>query len=301
MSVRDDQTQLVTIRLPTDNGSVKRSDDTYMPAPDEIDRDRIRSPSVEDDDADYELEPPDPEVIAAEERRAREAVEATRMTIDIDEIYRESDRRPGGEILDDWARNFRIGFRFQVKHLLIATAVVAIALALWRLELFGTALVLGLMLSVGGIYLYVLWQEKKQQQEAERRRREMYERNRAYHERLNRAPGRSGTADESTLDLEVAESIEVDRQPPGRPSFRFKFSLWELFVAMTVAAVVLGLVSILGGPANTATMLGFLALIGLVVHAIGFEPPEIVVLGWWLILVLYVLLSIVAVVRDGLA
>ena len=32
-------------------------------------------------------------MIAAEERRAREAVEATQMTIDIDEIYREADRR----------------------------------------------------------------------------------------------------------------------------------------------------------------------------------------------------------------
>jgi hypothetical protein len=273
---------------------------THMPAPDEIDRNRVRSPSVEDEDADYELEPPDPEVIAAEERRAREAVEATRASIDIDEIYRESDRRQGGEILDDWARNLRAGFRFQVKHLLIATAVLAIALALWRLQLFGTALVIGLMLSVAGAYLYVLWQEKKQQQEAERRREEMYSRNRMYHANRNRTAGGDRARIEAEMD--ARDSMAAGNEDRlARPTFRFRFSMWELLVAMTASALVLGLVSVLGGPANTATMLGFLALIGLVAHAMGFEPPDIIVLAWWLILVLYVLLSIVAVVRDGLA
>jgi hypothetical protein len=253
---------------------------------------------VEDEDADYELEPPDPDVIAAEERRAREAVEGSRMSIDIDEIYRESDRRQGNEILDDWARNFRAGFRFQVKHLLIATAVLAIALALWRLQLFGTALVIGFMLSVAGVYLYVLWQEKKQQQEAARRRTEMYARNRAYHERVNRTASHVSAGAESEIAVPTDAGTHY---PHTRATFRFRFSLWELLAAMTAAAFILGLVSILGGPANTATLLGFLALTGLVIHAIGFEPPEIVVLGWWLILVLYVLLSIVAAVWSGFA
>jgi hypothetical protein len=248
----------------------------------------MRTPD-DDEDAEYELEPPDAEVIAAEERRAREAVEATQMTIDIDEIYREADHQRGREILDDWYRGFR-GFRFQTKHLLIATAVLAIVLTLWRLALFGTALVILLMLSVGGAYLYVSWQERKQQQEAERRRQEMYARNRAYHEKLNRTP----RADEAAADEEAPTT-------PARPAFRFHFSLRQLLVAMTVAGVVFGVVSILGGPANTATILGFTALVGLVIHALGFEPPEFIVLGWWMILVLYVLLSIVAVVWNAFA
>jgi hypothetical protein len=37
------------------------------------------------------------------------------------------------------------------------------------------------------------------------------------------------------------------------------------------------------------------------VHALGFEPPEIFVLGWWLILVLYVLLSLFAALLSGFA
>ena len=64
-----------------------------MPSPDDIDRDRIYTADVEDDDAELELEPPDAEVLAAEERRAQEAIDATMMSVDIDEIYRDADRR----------------------------------------------------------------------------------------------------------------------------------------------------------------------------------------------------------------
>ena len=70
---------------------------------------------------------------------------------------------------------------------------------------------------------------------------------------------------------------------------------------MTMAGVIFGVVSVLGGPANTATILGFTALVGLVIHALGFEPPQFIVLGWWMILVLYVLLSIVTVVWSSFA
>jgi hypothetical protein len=273
-----------------------------MPKPDKKNRDRLSSLD-EEDDAEYELEPPDADVIAAEERRAREAVDATRVAIDIDEIYREADRDRGGEILDNWIRDFRNGFRFQTKHLLIATAVLAIVLTLWRLELFGTALVILLMLSIAGVYLYVLWQEGKQQQEADRRRQEMYARNRAYHDKL------SSAAQPGEGELEVANEPTGDRagdkaqtaRSTAAQAFRFHFSLWQLLVAMAVAGIVFGAVSILGGPAKTATILGMMAFIGLVVHALGFEPPQLVVLGWWLVLVLYVVLSIVAVVWSGFA
>ena len=50
-----------------------------------------------------------------------------------------------------------------------------------------------------------------------------------------------------------------------------------------------------------ATMLGFVALFGLVIHALGVEPPDVVVLGWWMILVLYVLLSIAVAVWSSFA
>ena len=101
--------------------------------------------------------------------------------------------------------------------------MLAIVLTLWRLEMFGDALVILLMLSVGGVYLYVTWQEKKQQQEAERRRQEMYARNRAYHEKLNR----TARPDEASSSETGGDSrgLQEDIAAANRPAFRFHFSL----------------------------------------------------------------------------
>jgi hypothetical protein len=254
------------------------------------------------DDSEYELEPPDAEVLAAEERRAQEAVEATRRSIDIDEIYREESRDRGSEILQEWVRNFK--FRFQVKHLLIGTAMLAIALTLWKWQKLGTSLVILVMLSIAGLYLYLQWQEKKHRAEADRRRREMYARRRARVENLgSAAQDVNETNEEPTLAPPVLpnETVQVWQESIAKEKFRVQFSLREMMAAITAAALILGLVHSLGGAANTATLLGFVALIGLVIHALGFEPPQIIVLGWWLILVLYVLLSIVAAVWSGFA
>jgi hypothetical protein len=256
-----------------------------------------------DDDAEYELEPPDADVLAAEERRAKAAIEATRRSIDIDEIYREDSRDRGAELLQEWTRNLK--FRFQVKHLLIGTAVLAIALTLWRWGILGTTLVILMMLSIAGLYLYLQWQEKKQRDEADQRRREMYARRRA--PVVNRPFTEVGDGDDILAEPVPApaelpnETDEVWQESMAQEKFRIHFSLREMLLAMTAAAVMLCLIRILGGPANTATLLGFIALVGLVVHALGFDPPEIVILGWWLILVLYVLLSIVAAMWTGFA
>ncbi len=256
-----------------------------------------------DDDSDYELEPPDADVLAAQERRTKEAIEATRTSIDIEEIYREESRDRGGEILQEWTRN--LSFRFQVKHLLIGTALLAIGLTLWRWGILGTTLVILTMLSIAGVYLYLQWQEKKQRDEAERRRHEMYARRRANLENRGGAAADDGT--ETKLEPIAPppalpnETDEVWQQSMAQEKFRIRFSLREMMLAITAAAVILGLVQALGGADKAATLLGFVALVGLVIHALGFEPPETVVLGWWLILVLYVLLSIVAAMWSGFA
>ncbi len=70
---------------------------------------------------------------------------------------------------------------------------------------------------------------------------------------------------------------------------------------MTAAAVVFGMVRLLGGPAATASVLGIVALFGMVVYACGYEPPQNMVLGWWLILVMYVLVSIFSAVWSAFA
>jgi hypothetical protein len=271
---------------------------------DDPNRDKTTSSTSDDwdDDADYELEPPDADVLAAEQRRGKEALEATLTSIDIEEIYREESRDRGGEILQEWTRNLK--FRFQVKHLLIGTALLAIGLTLWRWGILGTTLVILTMLSIAGLYLYLQWQEKKQRDEAERRRREMYARRRAHAEnRGDPAAEAAETTPEPTAPPPPLpnETDEVWQASMAQEKFRIHFSLREMMLAITAAAVILGLMHTLGGAANTATLLGFIALVGLVIHALGFEPPEIVVLGWWLILVMYVVLSIVAAMWSGLA
>ena len=58
-----------------------------------------------------------------------------------------------------------------------------------------------------------------------------------------------------------------------------------------MAAVILGFASILGFN-NAALVIGLVALIGLVIQAFGVEMSPLVVLGWWMLLVLYILISI---------
>src|SRR5215212_8409186 len=99
---------------------------------DDRERDKFYTPSDPTvDEGEYELEPLDPTLVSAEKRHAEHVAEQVRASIDIDEVYREAERNRGTEILENWARNFR--YRFHIKHLLIATAVVVIALALSKL------------------------------------------------------------------------------------------------------------------------------------------------------------------------
>src|SRR4051812_44238277 len=173
-----------------------------------------------DDDAELELEPPDETI---EERQKQLALNAIRARIDIDEIYRDADRDRGGEILENWIRNFR--FQFQLKHLLIATAVLAIILTLIKLELFWTTLIVGVMLSVGGLYAYLHWEEKKHEIEADRKRQALYARRRAQMAANMGAPLAEGM--ESTLEEVPQPPNAVDeiwQEAAKEQAFHFQFS-----------------------------------------------------------------------------
>jgi Flp pilus assembly protein TadB len=269
-----------------------------MPAPDEIDRDKFYTPEADDDGEEYELEGPDPEVLAAEQRRRSEELAAVERSIDIDEIYRDEEHSRSSEILHEWVRQFRGGMRFQVKHLLVATAVVAIALTLWRLGRLFDTLVIGVMFGIIGVYLYLQWKEKQHQDEAAARRREIYARRRA----AQHAAGVGTTAQPVAQPLPPPPADDLDRiweKASQEQGFRFQFSLAQLMLTMMGAAVALGVVSILGLE-NASTVLGLVALVGLVAHAVGFQPPPILALGWWLLLVFYVLLSFVAIIWGAM-
>ncbi len=271
---------------------------------DERERDKFYSePANVADDDEYELESPDASVVSAETRHAQEIAESANAAIDLDDIYREAERQHGGEILEQWIRDFR--FHFQVKHLLMATAVLAIALTLSKFGLLWMTLIILLMLSIAVLYGYVRWEERKHEAEVDRKRRELYARRReqfgargaapAGDERVQASATTRAAAPPASNEVDEMWQAAIEREP-----FRFRFSLSELIIAMTAAAVILGMIRILGGAAPTATILGFVALFGLVAHAMGFEAPQSVILGWWFILVLYVLLSIFAAVWSSL-
>jgi hypothetical protein len=257
-------------------------------------------PSPPSDDDEYELEEPDP---AVEEARRQAVLQSLEHTIDINEVYREAERDRAGEILNDWVRNFR--FQYRVKHLLMATAVVAIALALAKLQLFWTALIVLIMLSVAGLYFYLSWEDSKHQAEAERKREELYAKRRAKlgAQTAGHVVGSPVTEPARAIDAAPPAQNETDRiweESSDKEAFRFQFSLRELILAMTAVAIVLGTMHWLGGPAVTATVLGTVALVGLVVFALGYEPPHIVVFGWWFTLALYVVVILIAAVWVGM-
>ncbi len=256
----------------------------------DLDRDKFSASDAEDDDsAEYEVEPPDPEVLANERRRAEEVIAESRQAIDIDAIYRDLEDHRGEDFLGEWTRDFR--FRFRVKHLLIATAVLSVALTLFKLGVLKHALLLLILVTIAGVYLVVEWQEKRRRNEADRRREEIYARVKGTRPANPPQPTSAPPVPDETdpSDVRAAEHGQ----------FRPRFSLRQLLIAMTIAAAILGFVSFMGGPHEAAMMLGVIALAGLVIQAVGYDPPEIVVLGWWLLLVLYIFLSIVASVWSG--
>ena len=261
---------------------------------DQRDREKFYSePEKASDDEEYELEPLD---TVAEENRRKAARDSVDPTIDIDEIYRESDRSRSDEILENWVANFQ--YRYRHEHVLIATAVLAIAAALATLQLLWTAIILLVMASVFGLYSYLQWEESKQQAEADRKREILYARRRA--KLAARATGHAVGTPEIPSDpaTEDAEQLADDEQPldeaPAKRAFQFQFSLRDLIITFSIAAVVLGVIQLAGGAAFTATVFGTIALLGLILFATSVELPQIVLLGWWLTLLLYVATTIIA-------
>lgn len=263
---------------------------------DERERDKFYSPPEPPaDDDEYELEPLDPEIVAAEERHAKDVAEHVKDSIDIDDVYREAERSRGTEIVENWVRNFR--YRFHIKHVLFATAVLAFAIAAAKLSYLVPMVAILVMGSIAGLYFYLNWQDRKQQAEAYAKREELYAKRRA---RLH-AKGTRPASAEPMPPIELTARPVLS--PPDKAAdmweeeiapepFRISFSLRSLMIAMTIAAVALGMIGYFGGPGPTATILGSIALIGLIVQALGFAPPQSLILCWWFILVLYVLFSI---------
>jgi hypothetical protein len=137
----------------------------------------------------------------------------------------------------------------------------------------------------------VLRKEHNERVERERRRQEIEARIAASR---RTAQGESIESGVRMAGLEPAD----DEWEPEKPALTFSFSLKQLFWAFTVVAFIMGL-AYLVGPENASWMLGAIAVLGLAIHVMGFELPGIIVFGWWVLLVVYVIMSLFAIFVSG--
>jgi hypothetical protein len=152
---------------------------------DEFDRQtfyRGQDPEADDED-EYELEPPDEEIIAGAKRRADEAVAEASKTVDLNELYRDHDDTAIND-LQDYLKDFK--FQFGVKHLLMAMTALAVMFVLGRFVFgYGALLVILTFLALAGAYGWITWKEKIRYQEWEAKRDEMYRRHKERDEKNN--------------------------------------------------------------------------------------------------------------------
>jgi membrane protein implicated in regulation of membrane protease activity len=226
-----------------------------------------RNPPDDDDDYELELEPVDPEILAKERARATHRTDTAASKIDVDELY--GDTGGYSDLTVDLSQLKQ--FRFTTRHLLIATAFLAILLTLFRLFQTTRTIVIVAAVALSAGWIWALRLERKQELERERRRAEFF-----------------GEA----VD---AEPVDADLEPTvaPRPEFKFAFSIKEMLITTAVCAVVLTLLLFVG-PAALSITLGGVALAGLIANALGYDPPPHVIFGWWLLLVMYLIVGVFA-------
>ena len=232
-----------------------------------------------DDDDDFELEPVDPEIIKHQQERAKQKTREAEDAVDIDAAYEQ------GEFGDPVDLEKLKEFRFTERHLLIATAVLAMIMTLF-IRLKGC---MGLFVSgcvaLGVGWWFVLREERRRLAEFAEQREEFAQRQAM---RRDIEDGKSVPP----LEARRLETLsEAEEQKIAAPAFNFSFSMKELLITFIIAAVMFGLTRILGVD-TAALVLGAIALVGLIVQALGVEMPPLVVLGWWLLLVMFILVTL---------
>ena len=142
--------------------------------------------------------------------------------------------------------------------------------------------------------------------ELDEKRDELYAKRRAYLKAQAAGGGAVptvGSLPTTTADVTPAavEAGVDDSDLTGSEPFRFEFPLSVVAVTATGVAIALGLVRWLGGAQLTAIGLGAVAVVGLIVYAVGGRPPRIVVLAWWLTMLLYIAMFTLAVITGAFA
>jgi hypothetical protein len=276
---------LVTIGKPADNGTMTTEKQPNCKSKHE---DSISATGEEHDlDVDeYELEPPDAEVSAFQARASQEILSTAESRIDVDELFREEDRFDHDKMLAEFVHDG--GFRFQTKHLLIATAIVAIYLAIGSSANYLIATLLFFIAGIGGTLYYMNHRERLHQAQ-------LAERKRIFKSQL-KAKQKGTLARTSPPPLPNKTDDTWQKAIQQESSFEFNFSPKQILIAFIVALIVVILCTSIGGPLVAALVLGMFAAIGIGVYVAGYEPPDQLVLIWWCTTCLYVVMSIFSMI-----
>lgn len=232
------------------------------------------------DDDDYELEAPDPHIQNRARRQAAQDLDDAREGLEIDLATRAMSERN----LED--ADFEFKFRFQVKHLLIATTITSLLLAARELLNADSiaVLVVLLFLALAGAYWYVSKEEEKQFQAAYARRAAAVRRMRERQAALSR-----GEEPPTVYDEQLPE--DATEPPAAPPRFLPSYSLLDVMIAVTVASAIMGLGAAVGFNA-LSVLLGLVAIGGLACYGFGVPTPPRVVTVWWVTMAFYILVCL---------
>lgn len=240
--------------------------------------DRADAWDEDDDGLDYELEPPDEDVVRLARRRASEDVAEAERSIDVDAVYRELQGRGAEDAA--WEPS---DFRFGVRELLIATGVVALLLGVWRVGLLGPGAFAGFiavsLIGLGAAHTYLAWRERRRHEVLIARQR--YELAKA---RGDLDDGEAPAPPPPTLGPAWDELKTTLRDT-------LRFGVRELLLLTVFVALLMVPVRFLGAGA-TAALVGLTVLAGLALQAADFELPRPVVLVWWLLILAYCALMV---------
>lgn len=226
-----------------------------------------RDDRSDEDEDELELEPIDPEILAHERRRAQEKTDQAFKKVDVDELLREHEDR---DLVVD--PNVFKQFRFTTRSLLLVTALLSVVMALHQaIGGCSTLFILGTVVVTSG-WIWAALQDRRREAERQRRREAILTANPAMNSQEAKKP---------SLDEPPKQPLQID----------LSFSVRQLMTAVTIAAVFLTLLRWMNAEI-VALVMGLAALGGLVVNALGFDPPRQVVLGWWALLAVYLLFSL---------
>jgi len=236
------------------------------------------TPPENNDDDELELEDVDPEVLKHRRTRAEQITHAATIRAEAEQAYEEP------ETADPIDFSQFKDFRFTTNHLLIATAVLSMVMTLFlRLGGCNGLFVTGLIcLAVG--WWFVLRKERREALLREEQRQAA---------EAQIAAHRATQQGEHTVvfaEPTPADESDIVEPLPAPSTFQFNFTAKELFGSLAAAAVLFGLLHLLAG-SSLPIILGAVALLGLIAQVIGMQPPPLVTLGWWLLLVLYLLMG----------